>query len=409
MKKYLAVLGRQPLISVAELEAQFGGVRLVGAEGPMDEATRSAGRSERATGAELAEFESEREPEIARLGGTLKIAVPIEGALIPWLLGRPTEGKITLGVSDYSRRATARTATAEALKCKRILAKRGQSVRVVPNRAATLSSATSFHNHLTSETKIELLKVGGRYYRVIQVQNINAYARRDQERPARDAKVGMLPPKLAQILINLAGELRPRATVLDPFCGTGVVLQEALLMGYRAYGTDVSERMVEYSQRNLEWLAGARGRAGTRKVAGGAGAGGGAGTGARDFRVEVGDATKFSWQPPIGAVAAEVYLGPPLSAPPTEMKLKAAKQECGGILLRCLRNLAGQLTPGTPVVLAVPAWRRPNGAYERLNLLDEIEQLGYNVRSFKNLAQSDLLYHREQQVVAREIIVLRKK
>lgn len=401
MKKYLAVLGRQPLISVAELEAQFSGVRLMGAE--------------------LAEFESEREPEIARLGGTLKIAVPIEGALVPWLLERPTEGKITLGVSDYSRRAAARTATAEALKCKRILAKRGQSVRVVPNRAATLSSATSFHNHLTSETKIELLKVGGRYYRVIQVQNINAYARRDQERPARDAKVGMLPPKLAQILINLAGELRPGATVLDPFCGTGVVLQEALLMGYRAYGTDVSERMVEYSQRNLEWLAGARGRAGTRKVAdagaGDSGAGtnsdgagdSGAGMGTRDFRVEVGDATKFSWQPPIGAVAAEVYLGPPMSVPPTEMKLKAAKQECGGILLGCLRNLAGQLTPGTPVVLAVPAWRRPNGAYERLNLLDEIEQLGYNVRSFKNLAQSDLLYHREQQVVAREIIVLRKK
>ena len=389
MKKYLAVLGRQPLISVAELEAQFSGVRLMGAE--------------------LAEFESEREPEIARLGGTLKIAVPIEGALVPWLLGRPTEGKITLGVSDYSRRATARTATAEALKCKRILAKRGQSVRVVPNRAATLSSATSFHNHLTGETKIELLKVGGRYYRVIQVQNINAYARRDQERPARDAKVGMLPPKLAQILINLAGELRPGATVLDPFCGTGVVLQEALLMGYRAYGTDVSERMVEYSQRNLEWLAGARGQAGTRKVAGAGAGDSGAGTGTRDFRVEVGDATKFSWQPPIGAVAAEVYLGPPMSAPPTEMKLKAAKQECGGILLGCLRNLAGQLTPGTPVVLAVPAWRRPNGAYERLNLLDEIEQLGYNVRSFKNLAQSDLLYHREQQVVAREIIVLRKK
>lgn len=385
MKKYLAVLGRQPLISVAELEAQFSGVRLMGAE--------------------LAEFESEREPEIARLGGTLKIAMPIEGTLVPWLLERPTEGKITLGVSDCSRRATARTATAEALKCKRILAKRGQSVRVVPNRAATLSSATSFHNHLTSETKIELLKVGGRYYRVIQVQNINAYARRDQERPARDAKVGMLPPKLAQILINLAGELRPGATILDPFCGTGVVLQEALLMGYRAYGTDVSERMVEYSQRNLEWLAGARGQAGTRRVADDSGAG----TGARDFRVEVGDATKFSWQPPIGAVAAEVYLGPPMSVPPAEMKLKAAKQECGGILLGCLRNLAGQLTPGTPVVLAVPAWRRPNGAYERLNLLDEIEQLGYNVRSFKNLAQSDLLYHREQQVVAREIIVLRKK
>lgn len=383
MRKYLAVLGRQPLISVAELEAQFGAVRILGCSG----GGRGMAERERA---QLAEFESEREPEIARLGGTLKIAEPLGEALVPWLLGRPSEGKITLGVSDYSRRATARTATAEALKCKRVLAKRGQSVRVVPNRAATLSSATSFHNRLTSEMKFELLKVGGEYYRVVQVQNIEAYARRDQQRPARDAKVGMLPPKLAQILINLAGELRLGTTVLDPFCGTGVVLQEALLMGYRAYGTDVSERMVEYSQRNLEWLVAKRGDGG-------------------EFRVEVGDATNFEWQPPIGAVAAEAYLGPPMSTPPTEMRLKAAKQECGAILLGCLRNLAGQLLAGTPVVLAVPAWRRPNGDYERLNLLDEIEQLGYNVRSFKNLAQSDLLYHREQQVVAREIIVLRKK
>ena len=383
MRKYLAVLGRQPLISVAELEAQFGAVRILGCSG----GGRGMAERERA---QLAEFESEREPEIARLGGTLKIAEPLGEALVPWLLGRPSEGKITLGVSDYSRRATARTATAEALKCKRVLAKRGQSVRVVPNRAATLSSATSFHNRLTSEMKFELLKVGGEYYRVVQVQNIEAYARRDQQRPARDAKVGMLPPKLAQILINLAGELRSGATVLDPFCGTGVVLQEALLMGYRAYGTDVSERMVEYSQRNLEWLVAKRGDGG-------------------EFRVEVGDATNFEWQPPIGAVAAEVYLGPPMSTPPTEMRLRAAKQECGAILLGCLRNLTGRLLAGTPVVLAVPAWRRPNGDYERLNLLDEIEQLGYNVRSFKNLAQSDLLYHREQQVVAREIIVLRKK
>ena len=156
-------------------------------------------------------------------------------------------------------------------------------MRVVPNRAATLSSATSFHNHLTSETKIELLKVGGRYYRVIQVQNINAYARRDQERPARDAKVGMLPPKLAQILINLAGELRSGATVLDPFCGTGVVLQEALLMGYRAYGTDVSERMVEYSQRNFRVAGGGRG-AGWNSEGSRRRGSSGARTGARDFR-----------------------------------------------------------------------------------------------------------------------------
>ncbi len=74
-----------------------------------------------------------------------------------------------------------------------------------------------------------------------------------------------------------------------------------------------------------------------------------------------------------------------------------------------LRNLAGQIRAETPVVIAVPAWLRPDGHYERLNLLDEIKNLRYNVVSFKNLEQKDLLYHREGQVVAREIIVLRKK
>lgn len=71
--------------------------------------------------------------------------------------------------------------------------------------------------------------------------------------------------------------------------------------------------------------------------------------------------------------------------------------------------------------MAVPAWLRPDGHYQRLGLfgrtgvefsrenLDEINELGYNVVKYKNLSTADLLYHREGQVVAREIIVLRKK
>ena len=98
-----------------------------------------------------------------------------------------------------------------------------------------------------------------------------------------------------------------------------------------------------------------------------------------------------------------------MSLAPAEIKLKQAKQECGAIVLGFLKNLAGQIRAGTPVVMAVPAWLRPDGSYERLNLLDEISNLRYNVCSFKNLGQKDLLYHRAGQVVAREIIVLRKK
>lgn len=370
MQTYLAVLGRQPLISVAELESLFSDVKIIGPN--------------------LAEFQAGQVPDLRRLGGTLKLAQPISGSVVDFLMSLPA-GKLTLGVSDFSKKTNPYLAQKEALRLKRALVKAGRSVRVVPNhKSAVLSSATSFHNHLFTDTEIELIKRDGQYYRVISVQNIDAYVQRDQARPARDAKVGMLPPKLAQILINLCGALPAETRLLDPFCGTGVVLQEAALMSYVSYGTDLSERMVEYSRKNLEWLAE------HAHVA-------------HSFQVAQGDATNYQWQPPVDAVACETYLGQPMSLPPAEIKLKQEKQECSSIILGFLRNLAEQIAPQTPVVIAVPAWLRPDGHYERLNILDEICNLGYNVKSFKNLGPSDLLYHREGQVVAREIIVLRKK
>ena len=348
--KYLAVLGRQPEISIAELEA-------------TDFCT-----------------------DIDRLGGTLKLAVEIPGQPLDYLRNLP-EGKITLGVSDYSEQASRKSATMEALKLKKILVRHGRSVRVVENKDATLSTATSLHNGLSGKNpkKVELIKTDKGWYRVIGVQDIDAYARRDQARPARDAKVGMLPPKLAQILINLCGPLPDGARILDPFCGTGVVLQEALLMGYRAYGTDISERMVEYSEKNLRWLIGE--------------------TEEDSFSVSQGDATSFTWTQPIDAVACEGYLGRPMSQIPPEIKLKTEKQECGGIMLGFLKNLFGQIKSGTPVVVAMPAWLREDGHYSRLEILDEIEELGYNVN---NKSREGLIYAREGQIVARDIIILRK-
>jgi hypothetical protein len=95
-----------------------------------------------------------------------------------------------------------------------------------------------------------------------------------------------------------------------------------------------------------------------------------------------------------------------MSQVPPEIKLKAEKQECGGIMLGFLKNLAGQIKPGTPVVVAMPAWLRENGKYERLDILDEIETMGYNVH---NKTREGLVYYRDGQIVARDIIILRKK
>ena len=407
--KYLAVLGRQPEISLAELEAIYGEVRRVSDS--------------------LAVFVSTTEftDNINRLGGTLKLAIELGQKPIDYLSKLP-DGKITIGVSDYSKKASRRTALEEALKLKKILVRHGRSVRVVESKDAVLATATSLHNGLSgkNERKVELVKVNDEWFRVIGVQDIDAYARRDQARPARDAKVGMLPPKLAQILINLCGILPEGSRILDPFCGTGVVLQEALLMGYCAYGTDINERMIEYSKRNLEWLMKSeiiqsegirslarRGRSpaarGDRPLGRGRpSVDGPAGRGPKvdNFQISIGDATSFKWVQPINAVACEGYLGKPFSRIPSEVELKEQKQECGSIILGFLKNICTQIDKNTPITIAVPAWLREDGSYSRLDILDEIDKLGYNV---DNKSREGLLYHREDQVVARDILILRKK
>ena len=375
--KYLAVLGRQPEISIAELEA-LGIKHWTSVDGDALSREVNFGRLPICI-----VFSFTKALDINKLGGVLKLAVKLEQKPLNYLQELPG-GKITIGVSDYSKNVSSKTAFNEALKLKKILVRHGRSVRIVESRQAVLSSATSLHNGLSgnNERKVELIRTNDEWYRVIGVQDIDSYAKRDQARPARDAKVGLLPPKLAQILINMCGSLPENSVILDPFCGTGVVLQEALLMGYRAYGTDINERMIDYSNKNLKWLD------------------------AGSFELAQGDATTYEWRQPIDAVACEGYLGRPFATIPSEMELKKEKQECGTIVTGFLKNLVGQIGVGVPVTIAVPAWLRNNRHYERLEILDEIVKLGYNV---DNKTREGLLYHRDGQVVARDILILRKK
>jgi len=125
--------------------------------------------------------------------------------------------------------------------------------------------------------------------------------------------------------------------------------------------------------------------------------------------ISMGDATNFTWEGEIDAVVFEGYLGTPMSKPPVDIKFKTEKAKCKEIAMGFLKNITPQIKSGTPVVMALPAWLRENGKYAGLNILDEIQEMGYNFEKFQDLSQSDLLYYREGQIVAREIIVIRKR
>jgi len=84
------------------------------------------------------------------------------------------------------------------------------------------------------------------------VHNPFEFQKRDVGKPVQ-RKIFAIPPRLARIMINLAtcseGKL-----FLDPFCGVGTILQEALLARAKVIGVDINGWCVEAAKRNMEWL-----------------------------------------------------------------------------------------------------------------------------------------------------------
>ncbi len=401
--KAVCVLGRQPALGLAELESLYG----AGHIRPLD-------------GAALLDIPAE-DIDFRRLGGTVKVArildeLPAGGwrslsayleRKIPEHLSALPEGKFTLGLSVYGLKISADEINRAALQIKKAVKSTGRPVRVVPNKTPALNSAQVLHNQLTRKGGWELMFIkdgaGVILAQTLFVQDIEAYAARDQARPARDARVGMLPPKLAQIIVNLAagrpetrldkhwdeGDGLGRFLVLDPFCGTGVILQEALLMGYSAYGTDIDRRMVEFTGRNLQWLV-----SNNPRIEG-------------KVMLEAADATSYQWLG-FSCVASETFLGRPLARLPNETTLKQVVSDANVIIKKFLKNLTPQLKPGRGICLAVPAWRRPGGQLVRLPLIDQLTDMGYNYSDLKHVRREDLIYFREDQTVARQLLRLTK-
>jgi len=389
MTPTLLVLGRQPALGLAELESLYGTqVRPVGDQAALVGAT----------------------VEFSRLGGSIKACKlltvldtidwkKIETYLIqktPEHAAQLPEGKLQLGISVYGLDVTTQRILATGLSVKKAIKKVGKSVRLTPNQSLALSSAQVHHNHLTRANGWELVVVRDGEQTILaqttDVQDIASYTIRDRMRPKRDARVGMLPPKLAQIIINLATGVPDRElTILDPFCGTGVVLQEAWLMGYEAIGTDIDNRMIDYSTQNLQWLL--------KK------------DDISPLQLAVGDATSYSWGAPgaFDAVACETYLGRPFTSVPAPEVLEKNITDCNLIIKKFLQNIAQQVPTGLRMCIAVPAWQVGKNRFKHLPLVDSLSEIGYNRISFEHVGNEQLLYYREDQIVARELLVITRK
>jgi tRNA G10 N-methylase Trm11 len=198
---------------------------------------------------------------INQLGGTVKIGKIVAAAAPADLLAtvksvcQPDSGhKFFFGFSTYGKVGAIK---ALAMQLKKLWQAEGINSRWVTSRDKNLSSAAVEQSGLLAHgQEIVLIRDGAKILVGLTevVQPFKDWSRRDYGRPERDDYTGMLPPKLARIMINLA---RPAKNdiLLDPFCGSGTVLTEAALSGCRRLiGSDISLDALDASKSNLAWL-----------------------------------------------------------------------------------------------------------------------------------------------------------
>ncbi len=416
----IAILGRQPHISLAELEALFGPEKIK----PFSDY------------AALVDTDDPL-PQL-KLGGSIKSAkllTRLENTdladaflylqkIIPEHLQYLPEGKLQLGVSVYGDQAQKDWLLRHMLTLKKIIKKSGRGVRIIENKTEALEAAVVLYNKLTGPLGWEFLLIRDGSDIVLAqttgVQNIDDYSKRDFGRPNRDAKNGMLPPKLAQIMLNLAvpDPTKLNGYLLDPFCGTGVIRNEAELMGFNfQICSDINQTMIEHTITNMKWLS-TSGQLkkhsefiDTSKPGHTSYAAVDATTAnwlefiASDSKLEIGSVGPKN----ISAVVCEAYLGKPLTSLPPKPELENIMQEADAIASGFLKNIASQIASGTKLCIALPAWRTASGEFLHLKMLDHLSDLGYNRLEFKHASKADLIYHRKDQIVARELVVLEKQ
>lgn len=372
METYIFILGNHPKLSLAEIRATLPELHVSYSEAIF-------------AFVEAKDFDCEK--ALYRLGGTIKIGKILHTlidaqSLVRILQDKP--GKIIFGISFYDRRARKEYARL-GMEIKKVLKAQGRSARLVVSREPTLSSVVVAKNKCR---EFMLLPCDGRtaVAETLAVQEFEDYSFRDYGRPSRDAASGMLPPKLAKMMINLSGA-KPEDTLLDPFCGSGTILQEAVLLGYKKIiGSDNSPKAVSDTEKNLAWL---KEKYQTQDA---------------QYQILECDARQISkkLESPVDVIVTEPYLGPALSGRETREKLSDIIRELSLLYMGALREFKKIIKPHGIIVMAMPTFRFQDTTL-KLSIMPEIAKIGYRSENTEALS-----YSRPNQKLIREIVILRK-
>ena len=358
-----------------------------------------------------------------RLGGTIKIGeitaeeMPIDPELLAeHMIERLANRRsVTFGLSVYSLDGEAPENKAGVIagrfknvgmQVKRGLKEAGCGARWVKAQTGpTLTSVAVSKNKMLEEggefvvlAKKDVMYVG----KTIVVQPFEEFSLVDYGRPERDTLQGMLPPKLSRIMINLANTAGD-ATLLDPFCGSGTILTEALQMGFdKIFGSDKNPKAVEATKKNIDWLK-------EKKLV----------SAEKNTEVFVADARSIGQQikdQSIDAIVSEPFLGPPRTGKEKRGDIQKTLHELSRLYYESLSSWKRILKPGAAVVLALPVYIL--GTEKHGMSTKEFERIGFKTEPLlpapitsrlgaQETKNHGLLYGRKNQLVWREIVRLR--
>ena len=274
MQKYIFILGRDPELSRKEL------LIYLEARNIKHEVLH---RSDTAMILETKSINPEK--IIKDLGGTQKIAEIIDSFEN---LYTGSKNKVRYAISQYGEEE-------EDLKAELKAYFKKEGIKATIKKSH--HEDQEYLNPSEAQNVVEIIQYQGKNAKVLAVFNPKEYKFRDTKRPAQ-RPLHTISIRLAKILINLSGA-KPRDTLMDPFCGIGTVLQEAMLMGMDVIGGDKEKSCIDASKENLEWIRKTYNPSGTYRL----------------IHTDARQITRFV--PRVDCVATETYLGPFIKNYPT--------------------------------------------------------------------------------------------
>jgi tRNA G10 N-methylase Trm11 len=397
MSNYVFILGRKPLLSEAELLQFFNSTP---AAANLFQKIES---SNEVLVAELSNPLGYPQKTLDLLGGTIKIGKifaeldsnshfsSIAQKISDFLIAENDQGKILFGVSTHNISDQHNNFLKNILiDIKKNIRKKEKPVRFINKNFGNLNSAAiKGENLLTLGYEILIIKGANKIYiaNTLAIQNFESYSMRDYQRPFRDPRLGMLPPKLAQIMINLSGLNRENInTIYDPFCGIGTILTEGLLMGYNVIGSDIEKVNIDKTAKNITWLKQQYNISSKHRV----------------FTKDATELSKEDVPQDISGVVTESYLGPPLKAVPTPENIQRNFQQIENLSIHFFKKLHSLIAARTPVIISFPAYKTKQKNYMIEQLPQNIINTGFKMEAF-DTKRGSLFYDRPDQIVAREI------